>query len=398
MQTKVLHIGKYYPPFMGGIENFMQLLMEEQVLSKKDNKNYIIKAIVHQHLSSTLTERVPLQKEIIGNIEIIRVPSYGRVLFAPVSPSFPYYLQQIIKSFQPDILHIHMPNTSAFWLLFNTLAKKIPWVIHWHSDVLASEHDKLLSIAYPFYKPFETAMLKRAKAIIATSPDYLDSSLALKQWKNKAHVIPLALNSSKQVSNTLFSKKDLIQLWGNSSTRLLCIGRLTYYKGYQDIIRSMKLIPDAKLIIVGHGEQQSQLEKLIKQQHLTDSIFLAGKVDNSTLNNLLQSCDIFCLSSIERTEAFGLVLLEAMSYSKPIVITRVPGSGMNWVTQNNLTALFADKQNPEDLADKINSLINNKTLAKTLGDNGFQRLLKYFNIKTISQQTEQLYYSILHAH
>ncbi|MFK5892310.1 MAG: glycosyltransferase family 1 protein, partial [Pseudomonadota bacterium] len=59
-------------------------------------------------------------------------------------------------------------------------------------------------------------------------------------------------------------------------------------------------------------------------------------------------------------------------------------------------ALFAEKQNPKDLADKINNLIKDKTLAKTLGDNGYQRLLKHFNIKMITKQTEQVYNSILH--
>ena len=174
MQTKVLHIGKYYPPFMGGIENFMQILLAEQV-----KQGCIVKTIVHNHQPPSPLYKNSLEIEIIDDVEIIRVPTYGRLLFSPVSPLFPYYLQQTIKSFQPDILHIHMPNTSAFWLLLNTLAKQIPWVIHWHSDVVASEHDKLLAIAYPFYKPFETALLKTAKAIITTSPDYLGLSKPL---------------------------------------------------------------------------------------------------------------------------------------------------------------------------------------------------------------------------
>jgi len=386
MHIKVLHIGKYYPPFMGGIENFMQLLMKQQALPGQTKNNCIVKALVHNHqMSSTL------QKETIDNIEIIRVPSYGRLLFAPVSPLFPYYLHKTLKSFQPDILHIHMPNTSVFWLLFSSLAKNIPWVIHWHSDVVITKHDKLLSLAYSLYKPFEKRMLKKAKAIIATSPDYLKTSLALKEWQTKSHIIPLALNNSEQSATISNNIKTADNLWGDSSTRLLSIGRLTYYKGHQDLIKAMVNIPDAKLIIVGHGEQQKQLENLIKQLNLNEQVTLAGRLDNDTLNNLLQDCDIFCLSSIERTEAFGLVLLEAMSYSKPIVITRVKGSGMNWVTQNNQTALFAEKQNPEDLAEKINSLISNKELAKKLGNNGYKRLTKHFNIKTIEQQTEQVY-------
>jgi glycosyltransferase involved in cell wall biosynthesis len=390
MHTKVLHIGKYYPPFMGGIENFMQLLMQQQALPEQEKNGCTVKALVHNHQM-----RSTLQKETIDNIEIIRVPSYGRLLFAPISPLFPYYLHQTMKSFQPDVLHIHMPNTSVFWLLFSSLAKNIPWVIHWHSDVMITKHDKLLSLAYSLYQPFEKRMLKKAKAIITTSPNYLKTSLALKNWQTKSHTIPLALNNSEQTVKISNNIKTADNLWGDNSTRLLSIGRLTYYKGHQDLIRAMVKVPNAKLIIVGHGEQQKQLCALIKQLDLNERVNLAGKLDNETLNNLLHSCDIFCLSSIERTEAFGLVLLEAMSYSKPIVVTRVYGSGMNWVTQNNQTALFAEKQNPADLAEKINTLINNKELAKQLGDRGYKRLTEHFNINTIAQQTGQVYQSIL---
>jgi glycosyltransferase involved in cell wall biosynthesis len=394
----ILHIGKYYPPFMGGIENFMQLLLAEQV-----KQGCSVKAIVHQHNLPSPIYASKIQSDEIDDVEIIRVTTYGRLLFAPISPSFPYHLNKIIKSFKPDILHIHVPNTSAFWVLFSSLAKKIPWVIHWHSDVVASEHDRLLALAYPFYRPFETALLKKSKAIISTSPDYLNSSLPLKKWKDKAEIIPLALDNHKLV--TAGEGLDLSEtLWNNFNqtadnkkmTRLLSIGRLTYYKGYFDLINAMQFIPNAQLIIVGHGEQFDQLKSLIIQLNLQDRVYLAGKVDNDHLNKLLQSCHIFCMSSIERTEAFGLVLLEAMTHAKPIVITRVEGSGMNWVTQNNKTALFSEKQNPQDFAEKVNHLIKNPQLSKTLGDNGYQRLITEFNIETICQQTLKLYQSTCH--
>jgi rhamnosyl/mannosyltransferase len=393
---KILHIGKYYPPFMGGIENFMQLLLAEQV-----KQGCHVKAIVHQHNTPSPIYLNKLQRDYIDGVEIIRVSTYGRLLFAPIIPLFPYYLKKIIKSFKPDVLHIHVPNTSAFWVLFSTLARKIPWVIHWHSDVVASELDNLLALAYPFYRPFETALLKKSKAIIATSPDYLNSSIPLNKWKNKAQIIPLALNNLKQFSLEM-DLDSSNTLWGkfshsaniNQPTRLLSIGRLTYYKGYSDLIKAMQYISNAQLIIVGHGEQHQQLQNLINQLDLQNNVYLAGKVSNDNLNNLLHSCNIFCLSSIERTEAFGLVLLEAMSYAKPIVITRVEGSGMNWVTQNNKTALFAEKQSPQNFAEKVNDLMDNPLLAKTLGDNGYQRLLAHFNIETISQQTLKLYQSI----
>jgi len=211
---KILHIGKYYPPFSGGIENFMGLLLPEL----QAQSNCEVKAIVHHHLPAQA-----YQREYIDQVEVVRVPSYGRLLFAPISPAFPFYLNQEIQQFKPDVLHIHMPNTSVFWLLLSGLARKIPWVIHWHSDVVSSQYASKLKYAYPFYRPFEQAMLKLSGAIIVTSPDYLHTSLALSKWQAKCQIIPLGLKLEDLPDATKHQhihqeywqegKKTLIEYW-----------------------------------------------------------------------------------------------------------------------------------------------------------------------------------------
>jgi len=156
----------------------------------------------------------------------------------------------------------------------------------------------------------------------------------------------------------------------------------------------MQYVPNAQLIIVGTGELEVSLRKLVEELDLTEQVILTGKLDYKILHALLKSCDIFCLSSIERTEAFGLVLLEAMAYEKPIVISKVPGSGMNWVTQDQVTALFAKKENPDDFAQQLNTLITSLKLRENLGQNGKQRLLDFFQISTISSKTLNLYHNL----
>jgi len=355
----------------------------------KAQDNCEVKAIVHQHIPGQ-----PYQREVIDQIEVIRVPSYGRLLFAPISPAFPFYLNREIHQFKPDILHIHMPNTSVFWLLLNRQARNIPWVIHWHSDVVSSQYATKLKYTYPFYRPFEKAMLRQSKAIIATSPDYLDSSQTLSPWRDKCHIIPLGLRLNDLPPLTESQGLDVNNFWQEGQTRLLSIGRLTYYKGHRYLIEAMQYVPNAQLVIVGTGELEASLNSQIQELNLTTRVQLSGKLDNHTLHDLLQSCDIFCLSSIERTEAFGLVLLEAMAYAKPIVVSKVEGSGMNWVTQDKLNALFAEKGNSQDFARQLNALIPSSKTQKRLGSNGRERLLDYFQIKTISFQIENVYRSL----
>jgi len=101
-------------------------------------------ALVHHHRKQLCGDwpsdvhRIPV---------IFRAPCYGRLLYAPISPSFPFWLARAIHAFKPDLLHLHMPNTSAFWALLIPAARRLPWVIHWHSDVVSSQIDRRLTPA-----------------------------------------------------------------------------------------------------------------------------------------------------------------------------------------------------------------------------------------------------------
>src|SRR5699024_10233198 len=129
-----------------------------------------VAALVHAHLSPRQHRHSSRFQQDEWPFPVYRVPCYGRLLYAPISPQFPFWLQRAIRDFKPDLLHLHLPNTSAFWAMVVPAALKIPWIVHWHADVVASRYDSKLALAYPFYRPFEQRFLKAASAIIATSP------------------------------------------------------------------------------------------------------------------------------------------------------------------------------------------------------------------------------------
>ncbi|MCK5697253.1 MAG: glycosyltransferase, partial [Gammaproteobacteria bacterium] len=275
----ILHIGKYYPPFSGGIENFMG-----QLLPLLASAGHHITALVHNHCSGQ-----SVQSEIMKHVKVIRVPSYGRLLYAPISPAFPFYLHRILKKSKPDLLHIHLPNTSAFWLLLLPSAHKIPWIIHWHSDVIGASPNKLVRLAYYLYQPLERLLLKNSQHIIVTSPHYQQSSEVLKPWLKKTQVIPLGIS----LKSTLLAdqyKNKAEQLWSRNFKkkphRLLSIGRLTYYKGHQYLIRAMLDLPDSYLIIIGEGEEYQSLTRLITELKLEQQVLLTGKLNDQDLHAL----------------------------------------------------------------------------------------------------------------
>jgi glycosyltransferase involved in cell wall biosynthesis len=387
---RILHLGKFFPPFAGGIENFLADLMPAQI----QPRNTTIAALVHDHQRQWSRFFATTSTETWNNLTIYRVPTYGRLLYAPVSPQFPVWFNQVLKQFRPQLLHLHLPNTSAFFALGLSRAKRLPWVIHWHADVTSSLNSKL-SIAYHAYRPLEQRLLAHAQAIIVTSKPYLASSIPLRPWQDKCQVIPLGIALSRLPEPAKLAQQWAEQQWENSGIRILTVGRLTYYKGHEVLIRAMAQVKGAHLLIIGQGEQQRYLQTLITQLNLANQVKLLGYCSVTELNALLATCDCFCLPSLERTEAFGVALLEAMRYSKPIVASAISGSGVTWVVVNNQTGLLVPPQDEAALAQALQQLIDNFAWRISLGKAGQQRCEQLFNIQIIAEKIAELYQQVL---
>ncbi len=390
--SRSLHLGKFFPPFSGGIEKFLAELMTEQ-----QQRGTTVAAIVHDHQSRLKRFFTPIISETRQNLLVYRVPCYGRLLYAPVSPQFPFWLQGTLQQFKPDLLHLHLPNTSAFFALLLAQARKIPWVIHWHADVISTIDDRL-SYAYPFYRPFEQRLLAHASAIIVTSPPYLETSIALRNWHHKCHIVPLGLSltrSSEPTSETLSWAEQQWNSKNSEKLRVLSVGRLTYYKGHDVLIQAMTHLSSVQTLIVGEGEQRTDLENLMVESNVAQKVRLLGYCSNEQLVALFATCDCFCLTSVERTEAFGMVLLEAMRYAKPIIASDIPGSGVTWVVQDHVTGIFVPPQNPLVLAQTLQKFFESPELRSRLGKSGAQRLFEQLSIEQVTIAIEEIYRKIL---
>ena len=380
----VLHIGKYYPPVSGGIETFMG-----DLLPALQKKGVTTTALVHQHRSDQSTRNC--------QENIIRVPCYGNILYTPICPGFPQALAKTINHFNPDIIHIHMPNVSAFWLLASKKAQQIPWVIHWHSDVVTSEIKTRMTLAYKLYRPFEQKVLHHSTQIICTSTSYKKASVPLQPWHDKCTVIPLGINPDrlKTFSQSVLQSLNQDYWFDQTRFKIIVIGRLTYYKGHEIIIKAAKHCQNIQIIMAGSGDQYHKLNQLIQKTGLNNTIKLTGYLPNKILYSLLQSSDCLCLPSVERTEAFGLVLLEAMHYAKPVIATHIQGSGMSWIIDHNQTGLLVPPANHIALTNSINQLKDSPRLTQQLGKAGKQKIDKSLQINQISHKIKKIYQDIL---
>lgn len=372
-----MHIGKYFAPFKGGIENMMIALIKAQI-----NAGLTVSAFVHQHKRG-----MPFTIEERYGARIYRTPIVGKFLFVPVALLAVWHLRRALKETKPDVIHAHLPNVTCFLLLILKQAKQSPLIIHWHSDVIGERPNRGVKMLYPIYRVFERALLNSADNIIVTSDNYLTTSESLKPFKQKCVVIPLGLEDT-----TLKNKKSNAIF--NSTA--LCVGRLTYYKGHRFLIEALAKLADTSLTltVVGEGELLSHLQNQASLLNLERRIRFLGQVTDDALNSLIEDCDFLVLPSIERTEAFGLVLLEAMRAGKPCICTDVPGSGMSEVVLHDETGLVVQHANATSLADAMDKLARDKQRCALLGLNGRERFLNHFSVLKIERSINGLYHNV----
>ena len=184
---KVLHVGKYFHPYKGGVEVYLL-----DTLAELRRRGVECMALVHQHETGT-----PGSDEVFESggqaVRVVRSGVQFNLLFTPFSRSFPSLLGRVIDEFRPNVLHLHLPNPSAFWALASRRARRVPWVLQWHADVIASSLP--MRLAYAAYRPFERMLLRRAASVVvplAGCSRLMASSFRENRWSAPAARGPAA--------------------------------------------------------------------------------------------------------------------------------------------------------------------------------------------------------------
>jgi rhamnosyl/mannosyltransferase len=182
---------------------------------------------------------------------------------------------------------------------------------------------------------------------------------------------------------------------GSAPLQVLAVGRLTYYKGFEYLIRAAATLEDVQVHLVGKGEEEIALKALANQLGVGQKVVFHGPLPEEQLARLFTRTDCVCLPSIERTEAFGLVLLEAMYYGKATVIADVPGSGMSWIVDDGITGIKTPSGNITELAAALQSLSTNRDKLHALGRNGKSKFDRCFHIDRSAGELIRLYSRVL---
>jgi len=385
----VLHIGKFFTPFKGGLENYML-----DLVTALHRRGVHCCAVVHRHERSFRSVDDVLDAG--GHpLHVVRAGTWFKFMYTPFSPMFPVLLRRLVGRYQPDIIHIHMPNPSAFWALLMIGTREIPWVVHWHADVVASTHDPRLRWFYHLYRPLEQWLLRRARAIVATSRAYLEHSSPLAPHLARCHVLPLGLDASRYAH---ISASPSPPTEGNSQLRVLAIGRLTYYKGFEHLVSATAQARDVQVDIVGTGSRERALRSLVETLGLQERVSLRGELSDEKMWRLIDQCDCICLPSVERTEAFGMVILEAMLHSRATIISDVPGSGMGAIVEHGSTGIKVAPGDEEALASAMAWMRDHPDETRAMGRRGRQKFEEQFSMNQSVPAMIDLYQGLLREH
>jgi len=175
---------------------------------------------------------------------------------------------------------------------------------------------------------------------------------------------------------------------------VLFVGRLVYYKGLEYLIEAMKDV-EAKLLIAGSGPLEKQLRKKSRIIGVGQKVIFLGKVSDAEIKYLYQICDVFVLPSVEPSEAFGLVQLEAMAYGKPVVNTNLP-TGVPFVSRHGETGLTVPPRDPKALAEAVLRMMDlPEEKRREMGKAARKHVEENFSLDRIVDMWEALYKELL---
>ncbi|MCP2241259.1 glycosyltransferase [Thermoanaerobacterium thermosaccharolyticum] len=366
----ILQVNKMYYPEIGGVETVVKQYSE--YLQKYDD---VVVLCVNKKFSTKTTI------EVINGIKVYRCASLGTYMSMPVSITFFWYLLTLAK--RADIIHFHEPfPLGSIGSLFIDKSKKI--FVTWHSDIIKQKRLKRI------VEFFQKKLCMRADKIITTSNRMIESSIILKNFKDKILVIPLSLNKKNYFRDYDTDNIDS-SLLDLPKDYVMFFGRLSYYKGINVLLEAIYMInKDIPFLIAGTGELNESVRNKVKKTN-KKIYFINREITEDEKMYLLKNSKFIVFPSIYPSEAFGIVQLEAMIYSKPVINTNL-STGVPWVSLNDISGLTVEPSDARQLAKAIEKLYFDEKLYNRLSKGAFERYNKYFDSEVTNKILYELYY------
>lgn len=363
---RVLHVYKsYYPDTVGGIEQVIAQLGtglrslgdESRVftLSADPRPSVIARPEGEVHRSRTTVE-------IASN---------------PLSvPAFAAFRDQLRWA---DVVHYQFPWPFAD-LMHVACANGKPSVVSYQSDIV---RQKVLLRAY---SPLMKRFLRTVGAVVATSPQYRESSPVLNYLGRDVRVIPNGIDEAS------YPRPDAarLQAWRERIGEgfFLFVGVLRYYKGLETLLKAAQGF-GGEVVIAGAGPEAGHLQQSAAALGLANVRFVGGVSDEDKVC-LLHLARAFVFPSHLRSEAFGMSLLEAAMCARPMVCCEI-GTGTSYINVDGETGFVVPPQDPDAVRAAMTRFLGDAALAQRMGAAARSRFLAHFTAQQMARSYHALY-------
>jgi len=368
----ILHISKYYYPFMGGVENICKYLVEQMP--------------GHRTSVVCFNEEETDEVDEVGGHQVYRSGALVTVARQAVSTTYGKVLKEAIERERPDVIQVHWANPYPLLFLPWLLPKGVKVVVHWHMDIVRQWY------LYWAVKPWEKWLVRRADRIVVTSPQYREGSKPLQKVKDKVRVVPNCIEEQNmQLQEGDRERIEELRAMYGGRKIVFFMGRHSKYKGLPWLVEAEKwLKEDCAIVIAGKGELTDGLKKKVERDG-QKRIHFVGRLSDQDLRCYLHAASVFAFPSITKNEAFGVALAEAMYCGVPAVTFTIPGSGVNWVNLNGVTGIEVPNSDSKAYASALDKLLADDALREKYGKAARERVENNFLLHHMVEAMEEVY-------
>ncbi len=390
---RIAHIVSTFPPYRGGIGNAVFHYARELSLLGHDIGVYtpdygpVFGSTEPQNGKGSETIEPETGFKVHRLLPWLK---YGNAALTP---------QLFWKLSSYDIIHLHYPFFGgAEWiLLLKWLFVKPPRVVlSYHMDVIGEGPLKLFFKGYG--KSILPSLIGQSDLVLVSSRDYAETSL-ISRFLDKKPCYEISYGVSSQFYPKDKNKKlmDRLKLLPEDKVLLFVGGldRAHYFKGVSVLIEAVGKLnrKEVKLLIVGNGDRIPAYREEVKKENLEDRVLFITGVADQDLPDYYNLADLAALPSINRSEAFGIVLLEAMACGKPVVGSSLPG--VRTVVEDRVNGLLVRPGDSGDLKEKVGFLLDHRDVASAYGLAGFKKAEEHFRWNQIVRQMEKAYQNLI---
>ena len=365
---RILHVSKYYYPYVGGVENICKYLVEGM-----PSEGYETAVVCFNEGRKDAVD-------MVNGHRVYRVGSWVNIARQALSPTYFTVLRRAIKEFEPDVIQFHWANPFPAAVLLTMIPDNVKLVIHWHMDIIKQKR------IYPLIKPVERGLLRRADMVIVTSPQYRDGSVPLQPFKDKVKVVQNAMDiGTFALRGDDEERIEEVKARYGGRKIVFFVGRHIQYKGLPYLIEAEKYVKgECEIVVAGSGPLTEELKSACHSKR----VHFVERLSDDELRWHHYAASVFAFPSITKNEAFGVALAEAMYCKTPAVTFTIPGSGVNWVNLNGVTGIEVPNSDSKAFAEAIDRLLADDLLAAKYAEAGRQRVIDNFTIDKMIQTYE----------